>query len=225
MEIKIKSYSSESSLINSIIFFILGAILFTSAEKVIKIVSIIFGILLVLIAIFNIINFYLTYKNENKETKRFSLIFGIFCLALSVVFIFFSNIVEHFIRYIIGAWILFSGIMRLINVLSYNTKNHKFLPLLIVSILLMLVGIYTIVVGDIILSTVGIIMMIYAAIEIAGFIFYRKGSTESEEPAPGTTTLIVNEELLQENTDEDNNKSIKDVKNVKEKKKKSKKNK
>lgn len=219
MEIKVKSYSSQSSLISSIIFFIIGAIFFTSAEKVISTMSIVIGILMALIAIFNFLNFCLTLRNKDKETNKASLIFGLFSLTLAIIFIFFSKLVEHFIRYIIGAWILFSGIMRLINALSYNTKNSKFIPLLIVSILLILVGIYTVLVGDVILSTIGLIMMIYAAIEIAGFIFYRKGINE-EEQAPGTTTLIVTDE--QETKKDENNKLTKNIKDVKEKKKREK---
>jgi len=56
----------------------------------------------------------------------------------------------------------------------------------------MIVGIYTIIIGDVILSSIGIIMMIYATIEIIGYIFYTKDTMKPEEP--GTTTLIVPEE-------------------------------
>lgn len=216
MEIKIKSYSSQSSLISSIIFFILGAILFTSADSVIKTVSIIIGIILAVSSLAELIIYILERKKEDRIPKKVRLVYSIISLILAIIFIFFSNIVEQFIRFIVGAWILFTGIIRFINVISMNTKSRKFIPLLIVSLLLMGVGIYTIVWGDVILSTIGIIMMIYAAIEIIGYIAYTKDTMEPIEP--GTTTLIVPEND-DNNEDKVSKKKIKDIKEKKSKKK------
>lgn len=214
MEIKIKSYSSQSSLISSIIFFIIGAILFTNAEKVISTISIISGIILATIGIISTLIYFFQRKKHANIIFKGNLVIGIICIILSTIFIFFSNIVEQFIRFIIGAWILFTGIIRLINVLSMNKKNIKFIELLIIAILLIIVGIYTIIIGDVILSTIGIIMMVYAAIEIAGYILYSKDTIDPIEP--GTTTLIVPEEEKKEIKKEESKK----VKDVKEKRKK-----
>ncbi len=215
MEIKIKSYSSQSSLLSSIFFFILGAILFTSADKVMSVISIAFGILIAVVGIIELIIFFIKTKQEESLHKNRDLAFGIVALIIACIFIFFSSVVEQFIRFIIGAWILFTGIIRFINVLSINSKSRKFLPLLIVSILLMAVGVYTIVVGDVILSSIGLIMMIYAVIEIIGYIFYTKDTITPEEP--GTTTLIIPED--EKNEIVDKKKNIKDVKEKKSKKK------
>lgn len=216
MEIKIKSYSSQSSLISSIIFFILGAILLTSADKVISFISIAIGIILAVTGLINLIIYIHHVKNELPASKSL-IATSVITLIFAVIFIFFSSIVEQFIRFIIGAWILLTGITRFINVLSISPKSRKFIPLLVVSILLMIVGVYTIVVGNIILSTIGLIMMIYAAIEIAGYIFYTKDTITPEEP--GTTTLIVPEETEVEETPKET-KKVKDVKEKKSKKKK-----
>ena len=207
MEIKVKSYSNQSSLISSIIFFILGGILFTSADKVISFLSIAVGIILATIGAIALTMYAISTKKE--EPNKGNLICGIICLIISIIFIFFSGIIEQFIRFIIGGWILFSGIIRLINALSMNNKNNKFLPLLIVAILLVIVGIYTIVIGDVILSTVGLIMMIYAGIEIVGYIFYSKDKQEKEET--GATSLIVPDKKKEKNT-----KLTKNIKDVEE---------
>lgn len=214
MEIKIKSYSSQSSLLSSILFFIIGAILFSSADKVISFISITFGIILAVSGIIEIIIYIIENKKEEIIPKKSRVLLSIFLIGLAIVFIFFSQVVEQFIRFIVGAWILFSGIMRFINAISMNKKSRKFLPLLIVSILLMCIGVYTILIGDIILSTIGIIMMIYSVMEIIGYIFYTKDTQIIEEP--GTTTLIVPEEEITKEK-----KKSKKIKDVKEKKKKS----
>ena len=210
MEIKVKSYSTQSSLISSIIFFIIGAILFTNAEKVVSTTAFIIGIILATIGIVEGI----VYIKKRKEGINRPIDLGrcIALIAISLVFIFASNIVEQLIRFIIGAWILFSGISRLISVLTFSNKNTKFLPLLIVSLLLIGIGIYTIVIGDVVLSTIGIIMMIYAAIDIIGYIFYTKDTLAKEEP--GATTLIIPDK---EDDDDKNNKQSKRTKDVKEK--------
>ena len=188
MEIKVKSYSKQSSLISSILFFILGALVFTKAAELAKMISIIIGVLLAVIGTVLITYFYFTSKQQVYSKK--SLIFGIISIILAIVFIGFSDVVGHFVRFIVGAWILFSGIMRLINVLTMGGKNTKFFPLLIVSILLIGLGIFTILVENE-LEIIGILMMIYAAIEIVGFIFYTKDKQAKEEV--GVTSIIVPE--------------------------------
>ena len=60
-------------------------------------------------------------------------------------------------------------------------------------------------------------MMIYAAIEIAGYILSNKDSKEADEP--GTTTLIVPETDNEVKVDEKKDITIKEVKEKKKKKK------
>lgn len=162
--------------------------------------------------IIELVIYFINRKKEISKTKDLGS--GIALLIISIIFIFFANIVEQIIRFIIGAWILFSGINRLINALSINKKDKKFLPLLIIAALLIIVGIYTIVIGDVVLSTIGIIMMIYAGIDIIGYIFYTKDKVEKEEE--GTTTLIVPEKDEQVEEKAKSKKKTKDVKDSKE---------
>lgn len=191
MEIKVKSYSQQSSLVSSILFFILGAC-FLNAEEIAEKIIFGIGIFLAVLAVIEFVIYFLQIKKDPENRPKLTgLIYAIITLILAIVFIFFYAVVEQFIRFIIGFWVLFSGIIRLINALSYNPKNKKFLPLLIVSLLLIAVGIYTIVKDNIILHSAGIIMMIYAVIEIIGFIIYTKDKAENVEP--GTETLIIPE--------------------------------
>ena len=219
MEIKIKSYSSQSSLISSILFFILGAILFTSADKLLNIVSIIIGTLFATAATISLVIYFIQSRRLDGIPKKGNLIFGIIAFILAIIFIFFSNIVEQAIRFVIGGWILLTGILRLINVLSMPKKNKKFLQLLVVAALLIFIGIYTIVKEIFGLDIMGVIMMIYAAVEIIGYVLYSKDKPEKED-MEGTTTLLV-----PESTTENLEVSKAKIKDVKEKKKKKKKKK
>ena len=122
MELKVKSYSSQSSLISSIIFFIIGAILFSNADRVIEIISIAIGLILATTGIISLVIYYFKLK-KNNHSETGSLTLGIITIILAIIFIFFSSLVEQFIRFIIGGWILFSGIIRLINALSSGKRN------------------------------------------------------------------------------------------------------
>lgn len=215
MEIKIKSYSSQSSLISSILFFILGAILFTSADKLLNIVSIIIGTLFATAATISLVIYFIQSQKLESTPKKGNLIFGIIAFILAIIFIFFSNIVEQAIRFVIGGWILLTGILRLINVLAMPKKNKKFLQLLIVAALLIFIGIYTIIKEIFGLDIMGVIMMIYAAVEIIGYVLYSKDKPKQED-MEGTTTLLVPEDTT---TDDLEIKKTK-IKDVKEKKKK-----
>lgn len=212
MKFTIKSYSQQSSLISSIIFFIIGAILFTNAEKVMSVFYIAVGAIMGISAIISIIIFYRNKKKYNIFDGG-NLALSLVTLAIAILFFFFSNIVEQSIRFIVGAWILFSGINRLISALRLNHKSGHFLPLLIVSILIILVGFYTIVFGDVILSTIGVIMMVYAIIEISGYILYKKDEEDIEESEEGKTTLLIpDKEKENDDDDKKKKKKIKDAK-------------
>ena len=169
-----------------------------------NIISIIIGTLFATAATISLIIYFIQARKLDGIPKRGNLTFGIVSLILAIIFIFFSNIVEQAIRFIVGGWILLTGIMRLINVISMPKKDSKFIQLLVVAILLIFIGIYTIVV-----EIFGIIMMAYAGIEIVGYILYSKDKPEQEEKE-GTTTLLVPEDTTEDDKKEDV--TIKDVK-------------
>ena len=173
MKIEVKSYSSATSLISSIIFFIAGALLFTNPTGVVKILTYIIGGLLIVIGLFECVRNYLDIKKDNSISSS-PMIMGIVLCIVGIVFIFLAGAIETAIRFVLGAWILFSGINRLINVLELKQKNKDFVIMLVVSIALILCGLYIILKSNLVLQTVGIVMMIYSAIEIFGYIFAKK---------------------------------------------------
>jgi len=216
MEIKITNYKNQSSLISSIIFFILGGILFTNPDIFVTTISKIVGVALLLIAIVFMITTFI-----NRKTKPFPVITItsiIIIILLSIMFLFFSETVEKIIRIVVGFWILFSGITKLINALKITNKNKKFISLIIVSLLLISIGIYTIVIGDVLLSSIGIILMIYSALDIIGYIFYSKDSEEVVEINKETTLITDGSEVKEKNKKRRKTKKIKDVSNIEEEK-------
>ena len=155
----------KTTLLTAIVVFVLGALLFTNPDMVIKSISYICGALFALYGGYSIY----TYTKTKLNT---SLVSGIIGIILALVFIFLAGVIEATIRYLIGAWILFSGITRLIYAVSYMDRtDNRFVSSLIVSILLIILGFYIILVSNLVLSTIGILLMVYAGIEIVGYIF------------------------------------------------------
>ena len=69
MEIKINSYSSQSSLISSLLCFIIGGILYTYAEVVLSFTSIAIGVVLSIVGVFSLITFYMDYKSNIQKYR------------------------------------------------------------------------------------------------------------------------------------------------------------
>ena len=213
MRIDIKSYSTKTSLISSIIFFIIGAVLTAYSEKIMATTYKLIGGVLLIITIGLILSIIIRKKKEQPIfVNRIAIAIIIF--TLSILFFFFHSIIDESIRFLIGAWILFSGITRLISALRTDHKASRFIALLITSILLIILGLVTITKTGILLWVVGIIIMIYSAIEIVGYIFYSKDNTNYEEEE-GETRLLIPEDKDDKDDQEDKktkkNKKIKDV--------------
>ena len=163
MEIKINSYSKQATLISALLCFICGGILYTNAGAVLSIVSISIGTLLGLVCIF----FAGMALFAHKKTNIF---IAILTFVLSLIFLLFPEIVEFLLGITIGGWILLTGILRVVNAIKLPKKNTRFLTNIILSLLLIGIGIYTIASGKILIETAGIIMMISSGIEIVGYI-------------------------------------------------------
>jgi len=180
MKINVKSYSNIISLISSILFLILGAIMFTKPEAIILFISYVIGGLMIVIGSFKCIKNYLEVKKDNS-TSSSEMIMGIVLIVIGIIFIFLANVIEALVRLVIGGWILFSGINRLINALHLNKKSHRFIVFLILSILLIGTGLYTILEANLAFQTIGIVLMAYSFIEIFGYIFNRKDAEPINE--------------------------------------------
>ena len=191
MEIKINSYSSQSSLISSLLCFIIGGILYAYAEVVLNFTSIAIGVVLSIVGVFSLITFYMDYKKG--EIKKGKLLTGILTIIIAIVFLVFQNLVETLLGLTVGGWVLFVGILRLISALRLEFKTKRFFINLIISLLLIILGIYTIANGGLLLEGAGILMMISSGVEIIGYIINKildKGNTTV------VTETTVEEEVI-----------------------------
>ncbi len=172
-KITVIEYSNETALISSILFLIFGIILFTNPSGILNFISYIVGGILIVIGVFNILSYRKLLKILNVEYKS-KLILGVILIIFGLFVILFSSLIEMTFRLICGGWIIYTGIIRLIETLNDKENKISFISRLIISILLIICGFYVALKTNLIFSTIGLFIIIYAILDIVGYIFYKK---------------------------------------------------
>ena len=210
MRVEVKSYNNNSSLVSAILFFILGAIMFTNPDTMVIVISRILGGILILFGLYSCIKNYILVR-QNTQVSAIPMVAGIFCMAIGSVFFFAAGFVEAMVRFVIGGWILLSGIMRFANAMQIDKKNNpKFFSLLIISLLLILAGLYTILEANLAFQTIGILLMIYAGLEIFGWLtnksVVKETMTKEEKKKKRSKNKdVVDAVIIKDDTDEKKN--------------------
>lgn len=161
-----KVSKDPSNLINSVLFLLIGIILFSNPNGIISFISYIIGIVVIIIGIVKILS---AVKNKNDSSYDATLTLGIICIVLGIILIFCGSIIELIFRFFIGGWILLSGINKLVLALNLKNISDSWIRILIISILLIIIGLYVIIKSNLVFSSIGLIMIIYSAISIIGY--------------------------------------------------------
>lgn len=158
------------SIYTSILFLIIGIFLFVNPNEMVKFITYIIGVIFV---VFGSIKLYSYYKS--KETiGNIQLTLGICSIVIGIIIMFCNDVIEFAIRLVMGGYILANGINKLIVALNSRQTNSTWIGLLVVSGLLIIGGLYMILKSNIILSSIGLIIIIFSSIDILSYILYPK---------------------------------------------------
>ena len=167
-KVQIKTYEMGESVFAAIIFLILGIILITNPNGVVKVTLYIVGTLITLMGIFKLL---LYYKSKNTESEKKDIISGgafiLFGMALILCVAVFFDKVEIVLRLIAAIYLLYVGIYRLVY--AFKTKGNK-KPYFINSLLIILIAILLAVIPGMPLWAAGWFIVAYAVVEIVGFV-------------------------------------------------------
>lgn len=162
---------TTNNLVYALLFLVFGIILLTSTEDLITIASKVIGGGLVIIGIIKSIN-YVYMKGKLGDFSFSKLATGIAFICFGVLLIFFSSALSFAIRTIIGLWILFSGIHRIIFAISIKASGNKgFLVYLITSIIMCVLGVLLI--SGIFDEFIGLLIIFYSITEIVNYIYFK----------------------------------------------------
>ena len=164
------------SIISSILFLTFGFLLIFQTENVIKTISIIIGSLLLIIGIFPIVNY---FKNRNQNIfSSAGLLYGIFSVVAGIIIMVNKNLLATIIPVLTGVWMIINSVNKI--QISMELRDRK-LPSWIVSFIfaiIILVGGALLIInpinGAVLLSkTIGIIIVIYAFLDIVDSIYIK----------------------------------------------------
>ena len=184
-----------NNLIYALLFFVFGIILLTSTSDLISIVSKIIGSILILIGIVKSI-IYIYMKGKLGDYKLTELIFGLLLICSGSLLIMYSSVLSFAIRTVVGLWVLFNGINRIIFSISIKRVDNTSFKVYITTSLLM-VGIGICLLSGLVDKIIGLFIIGYAVIEIINYIFYKvkNKNYEMKKDESKNTIKIKNKRL------------------------------
>ena len=205
-----------NNLIYSILFFVFGIILLTSTENLISIASKVIGSILVIIGIVKLI-VYIYMKGKLGNYKLSELILGIIIVGCGVLLILYSDALSFAIRTIVGMWILFSGINKIILALTIKAVDKTgFKVYLTTSIIMILLGILLI--TGLFDKVIGLFIIGYSIAEIVNYIYFiSRGKNNFQKTSKKTKinkklkntkeidALVEDDKIVEEKIDEEKN--------------------
>ncbi len=145
--------SGYLSLLSSILFLLLGIILINNPEGTIEFISYLIGGIFIAMGFSKVIT-YFTSKDKYMYYD-YNLILGAFCAIIGLIIIVFGNAIAAMFGIVIGIWIILSGINRLDLSIKMKNANVSYWSLsLLISILILIAGIYIIFAPGTLLVTV-----------------------------------------------------------------------
>lgn len=174
-----ESRITVNNLIYALLFLVFGIILLTSTEDLITIVSKVIGGVLIVIGIIKAI-IYIYMKGKLGEYSLSKLVVALLFISFGVLLIFLSGTLSFAIRTVIGIWVVFSGINRVIFAISMCTIDKKsFLVYIITSLLMIALGI--VIITGVFDQLIGLLIIIYSVIEIVNYIYFKVKNKDFEE--------------------------------------------
>lgn len=156
---------SVASILTSIAIGILGLIILFNPNETIALLSLILGIIIMIIGIGKIISYIILRKESNFS--NYDLIYGIIAIVISIIMLANANAFATIVRVIIGIWIAYTGIMKLIYALNLKSlSSSSWIAVMIMAIITIIAGVYIAIDSSILIMVFGVILIAYAVIDI-----------------------------------------------------------
>lgn len=162
------SKKDSMSIISAILFLILGIILILYPNSVVKFITYILGAIVIILGLSKLLSYFKTKKEFNNTNE---LALAIVLIVIGIITMFLSSVIEFVVRLIIGGWLLYNGILKLILTFKVKELGIKtwYIPL-ISSIIMLVCGLYTIIVANMLNMAGGIVLVVYSIAEIVQYI-------------------------------------------------------
>lgn len=134
----IKKYSKNSILL-SLLLIVLSLFLIFSPSISFKVIVIVLGIALAINGVFHTVSYFST--PQDLKAFSFELAMGVISLLLGILFIFNPSVVETFISFVVGAWIVLNSITSIQLAFNMKSATDKWVITLLLAIFTFILGI------------------------------------------------------------------------------------
>lgn len=165
------------SILESLIFAILGIILVWKPVGTVKAITWVLGSIFILTGIYKIIIYFKT-KGEN-DFFNYDLVYGLMAIVIGIVAVAYIDIIGSIFRIIIGIWIIYSAFIRMnASVQIKKVNNTVWIYSLILAIIMFCFGLFILINSGAIVTTIGFIMIAYSIIDIIENVIFMKNIKE-----------------------------------------------
>lgn len=156
---KDKEYNDNKSLLTPILYLVIGFVLIFKSDEAIELFFYIIGIVIIIYGIKALINYFKT--KDNLPFKNINLSIAVISFVIGLLLILLAGVLNLSIRYLIGFFLIFMGVSRLVTELSYG----KFFRLSVISnVVLIILGVYSVFVSHAVLVIIGVLLILNATI-------------------------------------------------------------
>jgi len=167
------------SILTSAIILVIGIFLFFEPGTVIRMISLVLGLLFLVPAITSLVDYF-------KEKNNSSLVVGIITMLISLILIINTKFVASILPFILGIYFVVNGINRLMYAVELKKQGFAdFSKSLVLSLLIIFCGIIFIInpfEGALaITKIIGIFMVLYSVLDIINTVIVKKGVKDIEK--------------------------------------------
>ncbi len=162
-----------TNILLAVVFAIIGIFMIMNPDSANRVISYILGGCLIAIGAIKIINYFVVKGNTDFYNN--DLLYGIIAIIVGLITIFYSSLIESVFRIVIGIWIIYSGLLRLsLSLKLHSAKINIWSTSLVLSVMMIIGGIYMICSNGALISIIGIIMLMYSIIDLIESIIFVK---------------------------------------------------
>lgn len=167
--------SYKMSMIYSILFTIIGLLLFLDPAGFVELISYMIGMLLLIIGTNNVLNY---SRNRDLSINKTLLIVGVILFIIGIFLIVKPTFIGKIVPSIIGVCLIIKSLEKLIFLKYINDKNsEQYMISLISGIIIMIAGIFLLfnpLSGTLIVTQIiGVIIIIYSVMDIIEKVKYK----------------------------------------------------
>lgn len=162
--------SSWTDIVVSLLFVLFGIMMIARPESIMSVISILLGAICVVMGVLKGIDYFASGK-----TDKYLLAISIVAIITGFIIMFCADIILSVFRILIAIWIIYSGIMNLQTTIVWkNYKSRLWLLTLLLSITMIIAGIYILINNGAMLQIVGGIIVAYGILDIVESVIFIK---------------------------------------------------